>query len=88
MTVKPPSATMVACVDFAQEHGGLVRMAGGFWTKRGAGWSGASPDAEWFGTNTVQACVERGALAYTEHRDGRSGQFPIAATPTQEKASA
>ena len=81
---KPLSATMVACIDFAREHGGLIRMQGGYWTKRGAGWSGASPDAEWFGTNTVQACVSRGELTYSEYRDGRSGRFPIAAVITGE----
>jgi len=77
---KPLSATMVACVDFAREHDGLVRMAGGFWTMRGAGWRGDAPDAEWFGTSTVHACVTRGELAYTEYRDGRNGRFPVAAS--------
>lgn len=76
---KPLSATMVACIDFAREHGGLVRFAGGYWTKRGADWSGSTPDAEWFGTSTVHACVTRGELSYTEHRDGRNGRFPVAA---------
>lgn len=73
------SATMVSCIDFAIEHGGLVRMQGGFWTKRGAGWNGSTPDAEWFGTRTVQACVDRGELEYAEYREGRSGRFPVAA---------
>ena len=75
----PLTATMVAAVDFATENDGLVRMQGGFWTKRGAGWNGGAPDAEHFGTSTIQGCVSRGALEYTEWRDGRTGRFPIAA---------
>ena len=78
--VKTLSATMVACIDFAQEHGGLIRMAGGFWTKRGAGWNGMRPNAEYFGASTVQACVDRGELEYTEYKHGRNDTFPIAAS--------
>lgn len=83
---KALSATMVACIDFAREHGGLVRFQGGFWTKAGAGWLGIAPDAEWFGTSTVDACVSRGELAYSEYRDGRNGRFPIAAIIAGEVA--
>jgi len=75
---KPLSATMVACIDFAREHGEIVRFAGGFWTKRGAGWSGSHPDTEWFGSSTVQACVTRGELQYTEFHNGRYRAFPVA----------
>ncbi|WP_260581224.1 hypothetical protein [Sphingopyxis sp. PET50] len=86
---RPLSATMVACIDFAAEHGGLVRMQGGYWTKRGAGWRGDAPDAEWFGTTTVHACVTRGELQYSEyHRGVRNGRFPIAANlPDKEKGA-
>lgn len=76
---KALTATMVACIDFAREHGGLVRMQGGYWTKAGAGWNGSTPDDEWFGTSTVHGCVTRGALEYSAYRDGRNGRFPIAA---------
>lgn len=71
---------MAAAVDFALEHGGeIVRLPGGYWTHRGAGWNGNRPAGAYFGSSTIQACVLRGALEYSEWKENRMGSFPVAA---------
>jgi hypothetical protein len=41
-------------------------------------WNGSAP--VWYiGTSTVEALRTRGYLTYTEYRQGRRGDFPIAA---------
>jgi len=75
---KPLSATMVACIDCAQEAGGeLVRYQGGYWADRGGGHP-MTNRREFHSTPTVQALVTRGYAEYSEHRDGRNEAFPIA----------
>jgi hypothetical protein len=76
---KSLSATMVACLDIAQEAGGeLVRYQGGYWADRGGGHPVGVNRRECHSTPTVQALVRRGFAEYSEYRDGRSGLFPIA----------
>jgi hypothetical protein len=76
---KSLSATMVACIDLARANGGeLVRYQGGFWSDRGGGHPTVNR-REYHGASTVQAIVDRGYAAYSEHREGRNGSsFPIA----------
>lgn len=77
--MKPLSATMVACLDDAQENGGeLVRYQGGYWADRAGGHPLTNRRA-YHGATTVQALVARGYAEYSEHRLGSAGrEFPIA----------
>lgn len=81
------SATMVECIDMAQEAGGeLIRYQGGYWAPRGSHPLTSSPETwgsgrslpRYHGTPTVHALVTRGYAEYTEHREGRHNNFPIA----------
>jgi hypothetical protein len=89
MSDKPLSATMVACIDMARDAGGeLVRYQGGYWAPRGVCHPTRSTgtDCGWHNSSTVQAIVSRGHAKYTEHRRGRSGEFPIAMRLTENAA--
>lgn len=88
---KPLSATMVACLDDALEAGGeLVRYQGGYWAARNAPRAHDGIPRPYHGTKTVQALVDRRAAEYSEWRDGRNGQFPIAmrVLPTKQAKAA
>lgn len=84
------SATMVACLDLANQHGGeLVRYVGGYWAPRNLGLHPSLNGSEYHGSSTVQALVTRGHAEYSEHREGRNGKFPIAVRTraTQEQSN-
>ena len=84
------SATMAIAIAETIDHGGeLVRHAGGFWTYPGCPRRPHDGVPEWYvGGTTVQALNVRGALAYTEWRPGRRGEFPIRAAVTAEYSAA
>ncbi len=69
------SKKMQQAMLFAMANGGkLRRYRGGFWAME-AWKKGQYP---WFGGSTVEALVSRGLMAYTEWREGRKGNFPVA----------
>lgn len=73
------SPEMAACIRFARQHGGrLVRSPGGYWSYPNAPAPDGVPRPS-FDTPTIEALVRRKLMAYTEHRRGRRGSFPIAA---------
>jgi hypothetical protein len=82
MSAKPLSATMAAgLADIIERGGKIIRHQGGWWTE-----PGATPRATighpfdwWIGGSTVQALVRRGEIEYTEWKQGRGLNFPIAA---------
>lgn len=85
-TKKKLTATMaIALGDIIDRGGKIVRHQGGYWTEPGAVMSGTicHPFDWWLGTSTVEGLVRRGELTYTEHREGRNGSFPIAASVTR-----
>lgn len=87
--LSPLSATMVACIDDALEAGGeLIRYQGGYWAARNAPRASDGIPRPYHGTPTVEALVARGEAEYSEYRDGRNGQFPIAVRigPKSERA--
>lgn len=73
------SATMAIALDMAQRHDGrLVRLAGGFWTWKGAPRNGHNGHpVDYAGTSTIEALVKRGRMQYVEWRPGRRGSFPV-----------
>ena len=79
---KKMSATMaVALADILDRGGEIVRHQGGYWTVPGAVKTAVigRPFEWWLGTSTVEGLVRRGELFYTEHREGRNGNFPVRA---------
>ena len=81
------SDTMAEVLGETMAHGGrLERHVGGYWTwpdcpRLGGQWA-------WYaGTSTIEALVKRGYMAYTKHRRGRLGDFPIEATLTAKTIS-
>lgn len=81
-TKKKLTANMaIALGDIIERGGKIVRHQGGYWTEPGAVMAPVigRPFYWWLGTSTVDGLVRRGELAYTEHRDGRNGSFPVAA---------
>lgn len=74
------SATMVACLDDAEAAGGeLVRFQGCYWAPRNvARRSHDGVPVHYHGASTVHALVTRGYARYSEYRQGRRDDFPIA----------
>ena len=86
---KPLSATMAIALAEALDHGGkLVRHAGGFWTYPNCPRYPHNGYPEWYiGASTIKALVARGELVYTEWKQGRNHNFPIATgiAPTPDR---
>jgi hypothetical protein len=80
MTKKPLSATMEQAITVALRHRGkLERLPGGYWTYPGCGRSRGAGAPDWYvGATTIDACVDRGRMKFTEWKEGRDTRFPIA----------
>lgn len=80
--MKELTGTMLAAIQHTRMHGALVRQPGGSWVapKDENDWSWSRVR---FGASTIAGLVKRGELTYTEHKEGRNGQFPIRATVAQ-----
>lgn len=84
----PMTATQaIALAEIIERGGAIVRQAGGFWTMPGAVKTAiiGVPFDWWLGTRTVDGLVRRGALRYTQWKDGRGGRFPIEARVIDSK---
>jgi len=78
---KELSASMVAALAFALEHGGrLERFQGGYWSYPECPRDRGLP-TQHLSTPTMEALVKRGYLQYVDWRQGKKRKFPIAARP-------
>ncbi len=73
------SYTMELAEQAARANGGrLHRHRGGYWTPSK---NPNSPSTmEHYGTSTIDGLVRRGLAYYSDHRRGRSGEFPVEMT--------
>jgi len=70
-TKRKLSATMAIALGDTVAHGGLlIRHVGGYWAWPGAPKRDDGLPAEYYGTSTVQALVDRGELVYIGWHEG------------------
>jgi hypothetical protein len=81
---KALSTNMQLALECARAGGGsLHRWPGGYWYNHKPPLHAMATS---YGTTTVHALVERGAMIYTKMQAGRSGPFPIEASiPTRKE---
>ena len=71
--------TMARCLAKLREHGGLIRLAGGYWVPPGAGFANGKPPDSYDIQSTIEGLVRRG-LAHVTKRGGY-GSKPDAIAP-------